>query len=191
MSKKGLLVVISAPSGGGKTTIIQRVLDSANDDFRYSVSVTTRPRRPNEVDRSDYYFVDINKFQEHLKRGEFVEWAEVHGDYYATPKSILDNWLNECKIIFLDVDVDGGLEIKNEYKDLSVLIFIKPPSLESLIQRLKSRKTENEAEIEKRLQRVPKEMEKADFYDYQIVNENLDETVQSVLDIVRKHKNYY
>lgn len=191
MSKKGLLVVISAPSGGGKTTIIQRVLDSANDDFRYSVSVTTRPRRPNEVDRSDYYFVDINKFQEHLKRGEFVEWAEVHGDYYATPKSILDKWLNESKIILLDVDVDGGLEIKNEYKDLSVLIFIKPPSLESLIQRLKSRKTENEAEIEKRLQRVPKEMEKADFYDYQIVNENLDETVQSVLDIVRKHKNYY
>lgn len=191
MSKKGLLVVISAPSGGGKTTIIRRVLDSANDDFRYSVSVTTRPRRPNEVDRSDYYFVDINKFQEHLKRGEFVEWAEVHGDYYATPKSILDKWLSECKIIFLDVDVDGGLEIKNEYKDLSVSIFIKPPSLESLIQRLKSRKTENEAEIEKRLQRVPKEMEKADFYDYQIVNEKLDETVQSVLDIVRKHKNYY
>lgn len=189
MSKSGLLVVISSPSGGGKTTIIRKVLDSANGNFEYSVSATTRPRRVNEVDGRDYYFMDKDKFEEQLKCGDFVEWAEVHSYHYATPKSKLELWLNEGKIILLDLDVDGGLEIKKKYGDLSLLIFIKPPSVDSLVQRLKSRKTESAAQIQKRLERLPKEMQKAELYDYQIVNKNLDETVHKVLDIVQKHNN--
>jgi guanylate kinase len=189
MSKTGLLVVISSPSGGGKTTIIRKVLDSVKGNFKYSISATTRPRRINEVDGHDYYFMDKDEFEEKLRRGDFVEWAEVHGYYYATPKSKLDQWLNEGKIILLDLDVDGGLEIKKKYGDLSLLIFIKPPSVDSLVQRLKSRKTEDEAQIKKRLERLPKEMKKAELYDFQIVNEHLDETVQKVIDIVQKHNN--
>lgn len=187
MNRKGLLVVISAPSGGGKTTIIQKVLEAGNGNFRYSISATTRPRRPNEVDGQHYYFMDRDTFMLKKERGEFVEWAEVHGDYYATPKAQLESWLNEGNIVFLDVDVDGGLEIKKQYRDSSLLIFVKPPSLESLVRRLKERKTESTAQINKRLERYPKELEKAAYYDYQMVNENLQQTIQKVLDIVKQY----
>lgn len=188
MHKRGFLVVISSPSGGGKTTIIRKVLESGNGNFRYSISATTRPRRHSEVNGQDYYFMDCDTFIQKQKGGEFVEWAKVHGNYYATPKAQLDKWLDEGKIVFLDLDVEGGLEIKKKYGDSSQLIFIKPPSFQSLIQRLKARKTESQAQIDKRLERYPEDMRKAEFYDYQIVNEKLDQTVQDVLDIVRLHQ---
>jgi guanylate kinase len=188
MNKKGLLVVISAPSGGGKTTIIQKVFESGNGNFRYSISATTRPRRPNEINGQHYYFMDVNTFMQKKASGEFVEWAEVHGDYYATPKAPLESWLSEGNIVFLDLDVNGGLEIKKKYGDSALLLFIKPPSLQSLVERLKERKTESKAEISKRLERYPKELKKAEYYDYQIVNEKLEQTIQNVLDIVKKHQ---
>lgn len=184
MDKKGLLVVVSSPSGGGKTTIIRKVLASGNGDFRYSVSATTRKRRVNEVDGKDYHFMDLNQFLEERRKGAFIEWAEVHGSYYATPKRQLDEWLRDGYVIFLDVDVQGGIEIKGKYGDLALLIFIKPPSLQSLRDRLLARKTENETQINKRLERYPLEMEKAKFYDIAIVNEDLDSTVRSILLVI-------
>ncbi len=194
MEVNGLLVVISSPSGGGKTTIIHKVLATGNHNYRYSISATTRPRRGNERDGEDYFFLTLDEFNTKRDRGEFVEWAEVHGNYYATPKWQLDKWLAEGRIVLLDLDVDGGLAIKNRYRNLAVLIFINPPSYQSLVERLKSRQTESLAQIDKRLQRYPKEIEKSRQYDYCIVNEQLDSTVQEILNIInqqiekRKHK---
>ncbi len=187
MGRKGLLVVISAPSGGGKTTVIRKVLASGNGNFRYSISATTRRLRTGEVDGRDYHFFSLEEFQRNKEQGEFVEWAEVHGNYYATPKRPIEDWLREGKTVFLDLDVNGGLEVKKYFKDAALLIFIKPSSVESLVQRLKGRKTETQSEIEKRLKRVPEEMHKSQKYDYQILNENLDNTVAETLEIIKNH----
>lgn len=187
MKGKGLLVVVSSPSGGGKTTVIRKVLASGNRNFQYSMSATTRPRRPNEKHGRDYLFLSHDEFWKRQKNHEFVEWAEVHGYYYATPRKPLDEALATGKLVLLDMDVDGGLEIKKQYNGAAVLVFIKPPSFESLIQRLKERKTETQAEIKKRLERYPKEINKSQYYDYQIVNENLEQTVSKILDIIDHH----
>jgi guanylate kinase len=186
METKGLLVVISSPSGGGKTTIIRSVLAAGDANYRYSISATTRPRRGNERDGEDYFFFTPDEFEDKRQRGEFVEWAEVHGHYYATPKAQLDKWLAQGRIVFLDLDVDGGLEIKKRYGDRAVLIFINPPSYQSLVERLQSRQTESQEQIAKRLQRYPKEMLKSQQYDYRIVNENLEETVKEIVKIVHQ-----
>ena len=187
MGRKGLLVVISAPSGGGKTTVIRRVLASGNGDFTYSISATTRQLRVGEVDGQDYHFLSLEEFNRKKEKGEFVEWAEVHGNYYATPRTPIERWLNEGKTVFLDLDVNGGLEVKKYFNDSALLIFIKPPSVESLVQRLRGRKTETQHEIDKRLKRVPEEMHKSQRYDYQILNEDLDNTKTEILEIIRNH----
>ena len=187
MEMGGLLVVVSSPSGGGKTTIIRRVLAMGNNNYRYSISATTRPRRGNERHGEDYFFLTLDEFNAKRERGEFVEWAEVHGNYYATPKLQLDQWLVQGRVVLLDLDVDGGLAIKSRYHDLAVLIFINPPSYQSLVERLKSRQTESQAQIDKRLQRYPKEIEKSRHYDYQIVNEQLSSTVQEIIKIINDH----
>ena len=187
MGRKGLLVVISAPSGGGKTTVIRKVLASGNDHFRYSISATTRPLRAGEVDGQDYHFLSLEEFKDKKEQGEYVEWAEVHGNYYATPRKPIEKWLNKGKTVFLDLDVNGGLEVKKYFNDSALLIFIKPPSVESLVQRLRGRKTETQHEIDKRLKRVPEEMHKSQRYDYQILNEDLDNTKTEILEIIRNH----
>ncbi len=187
MGSKGLLVVISAPSGGGKTTVIRRVLASGNGNLKYSISVTTRRIRAGEVDGQDYYFLSLEGFKDKGERGEFVEWAEVHGNYYATPRKPIENWLNKGKTVFLDLDVNGGLEVKKYFNDSALLIFIKPPSVESLVQRLRGRKTETQHEIDNRLKRVPEEMHKSQRYDYQILNEDLANTKTEILAIIRNH----
>ena len=187
MGRKGLLVVISAPSGGGKTTVIRRVLASGNGNFKYSISATTRRIRAGEVDGQDYHFLSLEGFKDKKEQGGFVEWAEVHGNYYATPRKPIEKWLNEGKTVFLDLDVNGGLEVKKDFNDSALLIFIKPPSVESLVQRLRGRKTETQHEIDKRLKRVPEEMHKSQRYDYQILNEDLDNTKTEILEIIRNH----
>lgn len=187
MGRKGLLVVISAPSGGGKTTVIRRVLASGNGNFKYSISATTRRIRAGEVDGQDYLLLSLEGFKDKKEQGKFVEWAEVHGNYYATPRKPIEKWLNEGKTVFLDLDVNGGLEVKKYFNDSALLIFIKPPSVESLVQRLRGRKTETQHEIDKRLKRVPEEMHKSPRYDYQILNEDLDNTKTEILEIIRNH----
>ena len=188
MKRRGLLVVISSPSGGGKTTIIKKVLGKADNDFVYSISATTRAKRPTEEHGRDYYFISLNEFKAKRRRREFLEWAEVHEDYYATPKASVENWLESGKLVLLDLDVDGGLQVKKKHKD-ALLIFVHPPSFNSLIDRLKERKTETEKEIKKRLERYPKEIKKSEHYDYQIVNENLEETTRRILQIINNRYN--
>ena len=188
MKRRGLLVIISSPSDGGKTTIIKKVLEKADNDFVYSISATTRAKRPTEEHGRDYYFISLNEFKAKRRRREFLEWAEVHEDYYATPKAPVENWLESGKLVLLDLDVDGGLQVKKKHKD-ALLIFVNPPSFNSLIDRLKERKTESEKEIKKRLERYPKEIKKSEHYDYQIVNENLEETTRRILQIINNRYN--
>lgn len=186
MGGKGLLVVISAPSGGGKTTILHKVLLEGNGNFRYSVSATTRQQRPGERDGFDYHFLSMTDFIKQRESGQFVEWAEVHGNYYGTLKGPIRMWIEEGRIVLCDLDVDGGLAVKREFREACLLIFIKPPSFESLVKRLKARSTESDSEISKRLERYPKEMALASEYDYCVTNEDLDKTVHEVKEIIER-----
>lgn len=186
MGEKGFLVVISAPSGGGKTTILNKILE-IDKNFEYSTSATTRDKRGREVQGKDYYFLTVAEFEKMKAGGQFIEWAEVHGNYYGTPLKPLMQWLDIGKLVFLDLDVDGGIQVKQKFGDDALLIFVKPPTYESLLERLNSRNTETPQQIEKRLSRYPKEMKKGEQYDYQVVNENLEEATKEILSIIKKH----
>jgi len=187
-NKNGLLIIISSPSGGGKTTVIEGLKKHSKFKFEYSISATTREPRSGEVNGSDYYFLSEAEFRAKIERGEFLEWEQVHQYLYGTPKSYIDNCLALGKKIILDVDVNGGLNIKKMYPTNSITIFIEPPSLEILINRLKNRKTDSRLEIEKRLQRVPLELAKKNQYDFVVVNEQIENTIQKVMIIIENFK---
>ena len=183
---KPQLVAISAPSGAGKTTIC-RMLAQRNPDFRISVSATTRPPRPREKDGCDYYFISEDEFLKKVKQNEFLEYEKVHGHYYGTLKSKVKELLENNYTVLFDIDVNGALSIKRHFPE-AILIFIRPPSLAELKRRLHKRAAENEQEIEKRLQRLPEEYSKSVFFDYDIINNDLEETVQKITDIIREHQ---
>jgi len=182
LSKKGFLIIITAPSGAGKTTIYKRILKEM-PWIRYSVSFTTRKPRPGEKDGVDYHFVDRKKFMEMVNRGEFVEWAEVHGEYYGTEKSQIDRILKNGDVCILDVDVKGALNLMNLY-DNFVSIFIEPPSFAELERRLRKRGTEDSDRIRTRLERAKKELESKKFFDYIVINDTLDRAVDEIKGII-------
>ncbi|MBN1154038.1 guanylate kinase [candidate division KSB1 bacterium] len=184
----GLLVILSSPSGGGKTTVIQRLLKTNEFDFKYSISATTRQPRPGEIDGIDYFFLSEHQFREKIDRNDFIEWERVHDYYYGTPRDQIESWLNEDKVVLLDIDVQGGLRIRQEYAENSVTIFIAPPSVDELIRRLRNRKTDSHGEIEKRLRRVPLEMERGKQFDHVIVNNDLEVTIAEVIRVINLHQ---
>jgi guanylate kinase len=177
---KGLLVVLSAPSGGGKSTVIRRILAKGTPGFRYSVSMTTRPKRPGETEGKDYFYVSDDEFQTARVQDQLVEYEQVHGFWYGTPKKKLQEWVEQGLVIFLDLDVHGALAIKKHFPAESLIIFLKPPDVATLVQRLSQRRTETEQQIETRLQRIPEEMELADKFDHIVLNDNLDQAISSV-----------
>ncbi len=183
---KPQLVVLSAPSGAGKTTIC-RILARRNPDFKISVSATTRPPRPGEKDGTDYYFISEEEFRKRVEQNDFLEYEKVHGHYYGTLKSKVKELLENNFTVLFDIDVNGALSIKRHFPD-AILIFIRPPSLEELKRRLKKRAAEDEGEIEKRLKRLPEEYAKSVFFDYDIINNDLEETVQKITNIIRDHQ---
>lgn len=187
-SHAGYLVVISAPSGGGKTSVIRAILASQPADCTYSVSMTTRPPRPNERDGHDYFFVTREQFEEKIRDNGFVEWAEVHTHLYGTPRATVEAALAAGMFVFMDLDVQGGLNVKLKYGERAILIFIKPPSLESLKQRLKSRQTDSPTDIHARLQAADRELAMAEEYDYIIVNNDLQESVKQVAAIISSYR---
>ena len=184
--KKGLIIVISAPSGAGKTSLCKRLLQTS-PLFYYSVSFTTRPPRKNEIEGVDYYFVSREEFQKMIERGEFVEWAEVHGHMYGTSAKLIDEAIKAKKEVVLEVDVKGGTEIKRRYPD-SVLIFLLPPSWEELEKRLRNRMTESDKEIKQRLARAKKEVEYAPYYDYLVINDDINKALEKLLAIIEAER---
>ncbi len=177
------LIVISAPSGSGKTTIAREIL-KRHPEMSFSVSATTRPRRETETDGKDYFFLTKEQFEEYIRRGQLIEWEQIYGNYYGTLKGVVDGALQEGKSMLFDVDVKGALSIKQRYPAESVLIFVKPPSLEALHERLMKRKTEDAETIRRRLERVPMELEQAKDFDFCIVNDDLYRAVNAVDDVV-------
>jgi guanylate kinase len=178
---KPRIVIFSAPSGAGKTTILHAVLRQM-PNLRFSVSATTRPPRPEEKDGRDYYFFTSDRFFEAVKHNEFVEWQEVYpGRYYGTLKSEVERLTQEGNIVVFEVDVMGGINLKKHYGAEALALFINPPSLQALHQRLKGRATESSAEIERRITKAEYEMGFAVHYDKVILNDNLQHAVQQVM----------
>ncbi|MBI5647606.1 MAG: guanylate kinase [Ignavibacteriae bacterium] len=178
-----MLFVLSAPSGSGKTTIARRILPMF-EALSFSVSATTRPRRPNEREGADYYFLTADEFQSRIDGGLFVEWEEVFGNRYGTPVSEVERADREGRHLLFDVDVKGALSIKAAFGDAAVLIFIEPPDLETLRRRLEHRGSESPEVIERRIARAKWEMEQAPRFDYRVVNDDLSRSVPAVAAIV-------
>jgi guanylate kinase len=168
---KGLVFVMSGPSGAGKTTIVKGVLPEL-EEIEFSVSYTTRPKRDEEVDGVDYFFIDEQRFKDLIKENEFLEWAEVHGHLYGTSKSYVETRLEKGINMFLDVDVKGALNIKRLVKG-AVFIFVAPPSFNELKERLIKRHTEDERNMEKRIEDAKYELSQISKFDYLIVNRDL------------------
>ncbi len=171
MFKKGKLFVVSAPSGAGKTTLCNKLLQDY-EDLIYSVSYTTRAPRFDEIDGKDYFFISVEKFKQMIDNDEFIEWAEVHGNYYGTSKKFIEENLRQGKNIILDIDPQGARQLKSKL-DFGIYIFIIAPSMKDLRERLINRRTETEDKINLRLSNAKKEIAYFRDYDYIIVNKDL------------------
>lgn len=189
INKKGLLIVISGPSGIGKSSIRKKIINNY-DNFWYSISMTTRkPRKIQntdkyEEDKVDYYFVNEDVFKENIKNNNFLEYAEVYKDlYYGTPKDEVFNKLNNGINVILEIDVDGARQVKENYND-AILIFIKPKSLEELEYRLRNRNTDLENSIKERLNKALYEIKNSDFYDYIIESGSKEEDYDKIKNII-------
>jgi len=181
--KKGIFIVISGPSGVGKNTIADILIDRGYGI--YSVSMTTRQKRDGEKEGRDYFFVSKEEFDRNIDEGNFLEYAQYGDNYYGTLKSyVFDNLDNGTNVIAV-VDIQGGVNIEKIFPD-AVLIFIMPPSYEELERRLRGRNTDSEEAILKRLEIAKKEMDFSSYYDYVVINNTVDETVNEVIDIIDK-----
>lgn len=180
--EQGSLFIISGPSGVGKGTLRKKLFEQM-PNLRYSVSVTTREPREEEQEGHDYFFVDEETFQEYIKLNKFAEWAKVHGDYKGTLLSTIEETLAGGFDLLLEIDVRGALQIKEKYPE-GIFIFIAPPSWEKLEDRLRGRKTEGEDELKKRLDDAHFEMEHIRFYDYLIINNQIERAVEELKAII-------
>lgn len=178
----GNLFVVSAPSGTGKTSIIQAIMADM-DALVFSVSTTTRPCREGERDGKDYHFVDEDIFRRMIRRREFLEWAEVHGHYYGTSRTIVEREIGKGNDIILDVDVQGAKQVKKTYAD-SILVMIAPPSYRELKQRLTRRLLDSPEDIETRLRNAEGELKQADLFDYVIINRELSRAVEELKGVI-------
>ena len=178
------LIIFSAPSGSGKTTVVKHLL-AKYDNLSFSVSATTRTQRPNEVHGKDYYFFSEEDFRRKIEEGAFLEYEEVYkGLFYGTLKSEVQRIWSENKAVIFDVDVKGGLNIKRYYGDKALSVFLKPPSIEILMQRLTQRDTEVEHQLQERINKAHEELAYADDFDVLIVNDQLNITFATAEEVV-------
>ena len=180
-------VTISAPSGSGKTTLC-KALQDASPSIQWSISYTTRERRDIEEDGVDYHFISLDKFEDLIMKGYFIEWENVHGFYYGTSKVSLEKAIEKNNVLLLEMDVKGSMRIKKLYPDNTCSIFIIPPSIDQLRKRLKNRGTDSEKRIEIRLKRFEEEMEFQKKFDYVIVNEDLELAKIELIKTINKLK---
>ncbi len=181
----GKLIVFSAPSGSGKTTIVQHLLAQPELKLEFSISATSRAPRHGEVEGKDYYFLTLEEFKKKIKSEEFLEWEEVYRDnFYGTLKSEIDKIWAKGKNVIFDIDVVGGLDIKNIYPEHTLAVFVKPPSIEELKIRLKKRKTESDDKINMRVAKASIELATAPQFDFIIENNNLQTALKEAYHLV-------
>ena len=190
--KRGLLVVISGPSGVGKSTVVRRLF-KINPGLEMSISATTRPPRPGEEHGKHYFFITQEEFDQRVKQGQFLEWAKVHGCYYGTPRKFIDEELKKGEIVVLEVDVQGASSIKRfveegKLKASAVFIFLIPPSVDILAFRLKKRKTEDEELVNYRLRAAIAELQVMEKYDYIVVNDKVESAAEKIKAIINVEK---
>ena len=186
MIKKGLLIVVSGPSGAGKGTVLAHTTEKYSN-LKYSVSVTTRAPREGDVDGVNYFFKSVEQFKEMVANGEFLEHKEVHNNYYGTPLTNVQKHLSDGYDVVLEIDTEGALEVKNVYPDC-VMIFITPEKFTTIEQRLRGRSTESEEQIQIRTQNALKELKQAVFYDYIVVNEDAQQGAMDIISIIEAEK---
>ena len=185
--KKGKLIVFSAPSGSGKTTIVKHLLDKPELNLAFSISATSRKKRGQEIDGKDYYFISPKKFNKLIKKDKFIEFEEVYKDnFYGTLKKEIKRLRKEGKNVIFDIDVVGGLNIKKHFPKKTLAIFVKPPSIKEMERRLRNRKTDSEEKIKERVAKANHEMQFADKFDVILVNDDLYEAKDKAYQIVKE-----
>ncbi|AUC74501.1 guanylate kinase [Olleya sp. Bg11-27] len=189
--KQGKLIVFSAPSGSGKTTIVRHLLKQDQLNLAFSISATSREKRGTEENAKDYYFLSASDFKQHIKHDDFLEWEEVYRDnFYGTLKTEVERIWALGKNVIFDIDVSGGLRIKRKFPEETIAIFVKPPSIDELKIRLKKRKTETDDKINMRISKASAELATAPLFDVIIENDNLDKALQEaehlVSDFIKK-----
>jgi len=188
--KTGKLIVFSAPSGSGKTTIVRHLLKTFGQHLEFSISATSRAPRSNEVNGKDYYFISLKEFKKHIKNDDFLEWEEVYRDnFYGTLKSEVQRIWDMGKHVIFDIDVVGGLNIKNTYPDSTLAVFVKPPNIEELKKRLKKRQTETDDKINMRVAKASIEMATAPQFDHILINNDLEEALKNAEQLVKSFLN--
>ncbi|MBO5577649.1 MAG: guanylate kinase [Bacilli bacterium] len=184
--KKGLLVILSGPSGVGKGTVRKYIMSNFKLDLSYSISMTTRAKRDKEVDGVDYYFVSKEEFQRNIDEDNFLEWEEFVGNRYGTPKDKVEELRNQGKHILLEIEINGAQEVLRKINDDRVIsFFLMPPSLDALEARIRRRKTESEDIIQERLQKGVKEMGMTEQYDHIIINDDIARASQEIVDLIK------
>jgi len=185
--KKGLLIILSGPSGVGKGTVRRQIMNDSSLDLTYSVSMTTREPRDKEVDGVDYYFVSREEFERRIKNNELLEYAEFVGNYYGTPKDKIEELRNKGHNVFLEIEINGATQVMTKVQDgRTISFFLMPPDLKALESRIRKRKTESEEVIQMRLQKGQKEMTMTDNYDYIIKNDHIVRAANEISDLIQK-----
>ncbi|WP_430467003.1 guanylate kinase [Winogradskyella ouciana] len=183
--KQGKLIVFSAPSGSGKTTIVRHLLKQPELNLEFSISATSREKRGNEIHGKDYYYLSLKEFKNRIKNDEFLEWEEVYRDnFYGTLKTEVARIWAKGKHVIFDIDVSGGLRIKRKFPEQTLAVFVKPPDLNELVRRLKDRGEESEEKISMRVAKAPAELATAPLFDEIVVNSNLDEALANAYKLV-------
>ncbi|MHC5954420.1 guanylate kinase [Enterococcus gallinarum] len=183
MSERGLLIVLSGPSGVGKGTVRKAIFESDDNDFQYSVSMTTRNKREGEIEGVDYYFRTREEFEALIEAGKMLEYAEYVGNYYGTPLSYVQKTLDQGKDVFLEIEVQGAKQVKEKVPD-GVFIFLTPPDLAELRSRITGRGTDSAEVIDERMHVAREEIEMMALYDYAVVNDEVSKAVQRIREII-------
>jgi guanylate kinase len=179
-ARQGKLIVFSAPSGSGKTTIVRYLLKQPELNLEFSISATSREKRGNEVHGKDYYYLSLKEFKNKIKNDEFLEWEEVYRDnFYGTLKEEVERIWAKGKHVIFDIDVSGGLRIKRKFPEQTLAVFVKPPDLNELVRRLKDRGEESVEKISMRVAKAPAELATAPLFDTIVINSNLDEALEN------------
>ncbi len=184
--KKGLLIVVSGPSGVGKGTVLKQVLSNPANRLAYSISMTTRTPREGEVDGVNYYFVTAQRFQQAIENHELLEYAKFVDHYYGTPVAMVETMRNQGTNVLLEIDVQGAKQVMSRCPD-ALSIFITPPSMDELANRIRNRGSESETVIEKRLDKAKEEMKSSGLYDYVICNQDVNIAARSIEIIIQNH----